>query len=104
MDEIPIPYKVFSVEAPKQITQNSGSPNGRVGFTVAGAEAGIYLGCDGVFDKPVIIVEGVDAANSRGLNYFLSIGKYGVIRATDGLQGAFATLHQSGYDRVIVNF
>ncbi|WP_338872119.1 T9SS type A sorting domain-containing protein [Spirosoma sp. SC4-14] len=95
MEEIPTPSQTLDITAPK--TKLDKSANGRVSIQLAGGQANIYLGCDGVFDKPVIIVEGFDGSNVMDFNYLLQSNKYGA-------NGIFYNLHQAGYDRVILNF
>ncbi|SEG24150.1 hypothetical protein [Algoriphagus boritolerans] len=43
------------------------NPNGRV-QTLSGGQAWLYNGCDRIFDKPVIIVEGFDPTNENDID------------------------------------
>ncbi len=66
---------------------------GRIAANVNGAEYRIILGCDGIFNKPIIIAEGFDAAQNANL---------------DDLEAKYfepLTLYRNnGYDLVLVNY
>lgn len=69
------------------------NPNGRV-QTLSGGQAWLYNGCDRIFDKPVIIVEGFDPTNEN------DIGK---IR--DSYEDLVESiLKAKGYDVIYLNF
>ncbi len=66
---------------------------GRVAGNVNGAEYRIHMGCDGLFDKPIIIAEGFDAGQNINLDdltarYFEPLELY----------------RNNGYDLVLVNY
>jgi hypothetical protein len=66
---------------------------GRVTASVTGAEYRIIMGCDGIFDKPIIIAEGFDANEDVNLD---ALGaKY--VNAMSGFTN-------NGYDLVLVNY
>ncbi|MDZ7898984.1 MAG: PA14 domain-containing protein [Arcicella sp.] len=80
-----------SVE-PKRVSAPS-VKGGRVAANVNGAEYRIITGCDGIFDKPIIIAEGFDAAEDVNLDdleasYFDALQLY----------------RNNGYDLVLVNY
>ena len=52
----------LEVEQPDMTFNLSGPVNGR---SLSGGEAQVFMGCDGVFDRPVIIAEGFDPNNTR---------------------------------------
>ena len=82
----PIPSFVGTVSANK-------IKNGRVAANVAGAEYAIFMGCDGILDKPIIIAEGFDAGNRN--NIVNMVANY-----RDNLQKFL----DNGYDLVFVNY
>jgi PA14 domain/Secretion system C-terminal sorting domain/Putative serine esterase (DUF676) len=61
----PVPSLINSVTAPK--IKNDIVKAGKVSESVAGADYAIYLGCDGLLDKPIIIAEGFDALGNVSL-------------------------------------
>ena len=66
---------------------------GEAAATVNGAEYRIVMGCDGIFDKPIIIAEGFDAGQNVNLDdlqarYFEPLELY----------------RNNGYDLVLVNY
>jgi hypothetical protein len=65
----------------------------RIASNVAGAEYAIFMGCDGILDKPIIIAEGFDAENNLGIDNLVS--KY---------QNNLIILTNNGYDLVFVNY
>lgn len=62
---------------------------------LVGGRADIIIGCDGVFDKPVIFVEGWDALNTNGLSHFTEKG------LPEALRDKF---EYAGYDVVYLDF
>ena len=66
---------------------------GRVAAGVNGAEYRIHLGCDGIFDKPIIIAEGYDVSQNVNLDDLTA-------RYFDELQ----LYRNNGYDLVLVNY
>ena len=54
----------LGLEEPDMVFGLNGPVNGR---TLTGGQAQVYMGCDGVFDRPVIIIEGIDQLNNRGI-------------------------------------
>lgn len=97
----------FTVQAQKSF---SGSTNkvGRVAASTASSAAitggtlRAILGCDGVLDKPVLIVEGFDPGNKNDFNFLIS----NYLGSFDGTHynGTFNWLTDSGYDLVFLNF
>ena len=77
---------------PKRVSAPS-IKGGRVAAGVNGAEYRIHLGCDGIFDKPVIIAEGFDIGNNTNLDDLTA--KY-----FDPL----LLFRNNGYDLVLVNY
>jgi pimeloyl-ACP methyl ester carboxylesterase len=67
---------------------------GRVG--VSGADLIVQLGCDGIFDKPILIIEGFDPFNSNGINWMRT--RYFVE------SGQFQAMQNRGYDLVFLNY
>lgn len=66
---------------------------GRLAGNVNGAEYRIHMGCDGLFDKPVIIAEGFDIGQDVNLDDMTA--KY---------FNALQLYRQNGYDLVLVNY
>ena len=66
---------------------------GRMAAGVNGAEYRIIMGCDGIFDKPVIIAEGFDVGNNTNLDDLTA--KY---------FNALELYRNNGYDLVLVNY
>jgi hypothetical protein len=66
---------------------------GRVAGNVNGAEYRIHLGCDGLFDKPIIIAEGYDV--NQDINLDDLTAKY---------FNALQLYRNNGYDLVLVNY
>lgn len=73
------------------ITENN--PKAKITESVFGADYRIHLGCDGVFDKPIIIAEGFDIGNNVTLDD-LTAKYYKYLYA----------LRNNGYDLVLVNY
>jgi pimeloyl-ACP methyl ester carboxylesterase len=67
----------------------------RTTITSVGARTRVLTGCDGVFDKPVIIVEGFDPEGSLDLDELVDRFEQ---------QRFIATLQAYGYDIVLVDF
>jgi hypothetical protein len=71
LERIP-PFREFEITVPRvredTITPIENRRNGRMGVTVPGGNVRIVLGCDQVFDKPIIIGEGFDMVNSTNLD------------------------------------
>ncbi|MDF7820199.1 RICIN domain-containing protein [Runella sp. MFBS21] len=95
--ERPKIYREFTVTAETvrqdTISVNSRLKNGRQAVSVPGANTRIILGCDQVFNKPIIIAEGFDFVNENSLN---------------GLQAqsiaTFQPYMNQGYDLVLVDY
>ena len=66
---------------------------GRVAAGVNGAEYRIHVGCDGIFDKPIIIAEGFDVGQNVNLDDMTA--KY---------FNALQLYRNNGYDLVLVNY
>jgi hypothetical protein len=82
--------QILRVEAERVIrTQVAG---GRVG--ISGADLFVQLGCDGIFDRPILIIEGFDPFNSNGINWIRD--RYNT--------GEFNLIRQRGYDLVFLNY
>lgn len=60
---------------------------------VNGADMRVHLGCDGVFDKPIIILEGFDIGNNTPLE-----------KLTERYYPSFRAYRNNGYDLVLVNY
>lgn len=67
--------------------------NGRLATDVAGGEYVVYNGCDGVFDKPIIIAEGIDIGQDVNIDDLVS--KY---------YASLYVFRNHGYDLVFVNY
>ncbi|MDZ7900085.1 MAG: hypothetical protein U5N85_18940 [Arcicella sp.] len=79
----------------KSVTVKSeiSNPKAKVLESVSGGEYRILLGCDGVFDKPVIVAEGFDAGNNVNLDD-ITAKYYRYLYA----------LRNNGFDLVVVNY
>jgi hypothetical protein len=66
---------------------------GRIAGNVNGAEYRIHMGCDGIFDKPIIIAEGFDAGQNVNLDDL-----------TARYFGPLELYRNNGYDLVLVNY
>lgn len=66
---------------------------GRTSAYVAGAEYAIHVGCDGIFDKPIIIAEGYDPSGDVNLD-----------RLSSNYLWAMDAYLKNGYDIVFVNY
>ena len=88
------PSETFSIQVPQ--TAAPISSNARIisppsNSNIKG-DVGIFLGCDGVLDKPIIILEGFDAPNTKNI---------------PSLANAYSFLNENGrnsYDLVILNY
>ena len=82
-----------SFAEPKRVSASSVRGVGETAAIVNGAEYRIHLGCDGIFDKPIIIAEGFDVSQNVNLDdltasYFEPLRLY----------------RNNGYDLVLVNY
>jgi pimeloyl-ACP methyl ester carboxylesterase len=77
---------------PKRVSAPS-VKGGRVAGNVNGAEYRIHMGCDGLFDKPIIIAEGFDAGQNVNLDDM-----------TAYYFNALELFRNNGYDLVLVNY
>lgn len=91
----------FTLQAEKMIS-TSPAKGGRAAAAITGGTLRAVLGCDGVLDKPVLIVEGFDPGNQNGFNTLIAnyLGSYDGTHYT----GTFNQLTDSGYDLVFLNF
>jgi hypothetical protein len=90
--ERPTPYSDKKVITATKVIQDV-STSGRIADNVVGGDYVIYTGCDGVFDKPIIIAEGFDAGNNVN-TYDLVVKYYPYLYA----------FMNHGYDLVFVNY
>ncbi len=71
LERIP-PFREFQITAPRvredTITPPEKRKNGRIGVTVPGGNVRVVLGCDQLFDKPIIIGEGFDMGQNKNLD------------------------------------
>ena len=91
----------FSLSAPRTHSDPA-IPQGGRQSAITGGTLRLVLGCDGILDKPVLIVEGFDPDNKRNFNVL--IGNYLGSYNGSSYNGAFNTLLSSGYDLVFLNF
>lgn len=63
-------YRNYQISAPPVISDTTvyHVGNARIAATVPGANVRIVLGCDQVFDKPLLIIEGIDLGENRYLD------------------------------------
>ncbi|MEA5426844.1 BACON domain-containing protein [Arcicella lustrica] len=90
--ERPQPYMSKKTVNAIKVVQES-VKNGRVEQNVVGGEYQIYTGCDGVFDKPIIIAEGFDIG--QDVNISDMVAKY---------YPYLYAFRNHGYDLVFVNY
>ncbi len=76
----------------KQRTDDCSAPRGAYCFEGMGY---VFLGCDKVLDKPIIVVEGFDDTNSIG--WLDMLNQY-------NLKNLLNTVHDYGYDVVLLDF
>jgi triacylglycerol esterase/lipase EstA (alpha/beta hydrolase family) len=89
---LPVFDREISLSVPSQITNTSA--NGRIAATFTTGKAAITLGCDKVFDKPIIIIEGFDRTNTNTImNYLVPYH-----------ETTFSTMLNNGYDLVYLDF
>lgn len=82
----PVPSYIGNVNVPSV-------KSGRIAAGVAGGEYAIFMGCDGILDKPIIIAEGFDPGNSVGIDKLVSYYRNNLQIFTN-----------NGYDLVFVNY
>lgn len=61
----------FSLSAPRTHSDPA-TPQGGRQSAITGGTLRAVLGCDGVLDKPVLVVEGFDPGNQNGFNYMIN--------------------------------
>lgn len=84
--------KEIILSVPNQISESN--VNGRLAAAFTTGKANITLGCDKVFDKPIIIVEGFDPTNTNTIVNWLS----------PHYAGTFQKMLNNGYDLVFLDF
>ena len=82
----PIPSYIGTVSSPSV-------KSGRIATGVVGGEYAIFMGCDGILDKPIIIAEGFDPGNDVGIDLLVSYYRANLEIFT-----------RNGYDLVFVNY
>jgi hypothetical protein len=91
------PFKIHFLQRPipsfTGTVSSTKIKGGRVAANVAGAEYAIFLGCDGILDKPIIVAEGYDPNNSVSINKLVA----------DYRENLRVFLN-NGYDLVFVNY
>lgn len=95
------PFSVYFVNRPHVAYNGSVSTNvstptvkgARTTLSVSGADYAIHIGCDGIFDKPIIIAEGFDPDGSTDLN-----------KLSASYLNAMEIFKNNGYDIVFVNY
>jgi hypothetical protein len=93
-----------AIPADQEINLQPGTINtGIAGRNPKGGRAHIWLGCDGVFDKPFIMVEGFDEKNSYDPESFMRENQYGDVDTTK-YESPGKILQTYGYDLVFLNF
>lgn len=88
--ELPEFDMTFDLEVPSVITDEKA----RSSNAFTGGTASVQLGCDRVFNKPVIVIEGFDPVNSNTITGYLQ-PKYNV---------RFSQMQNAGYDIVYLSF
>ncbi len=91
----------FTLQTNKTVSTSS-AKGARTAAAITGGTMRAVIGCDGVLDKPVLIIEGFDPGNRNGFNELINnyLGYY------DGSHyyGTFSRMLDSGYDLVFLNF
>ncbi len=87
----PVFQREINVTA-QRVKNDPSSPNGRAA-ALSGGTARVAVGCDNVFDRPIIIVEGFDPNNDNSITDLA--GRY---------SGVFGTMQNQGYDLVFLDF
>lgn len=94
------PFTVHFLQRPTvttgSVSTNVSTPTvkgARTTASVSGADYAIHVGCDGIFDKPIIIAEGFDGREDIDLDYLSS-----------HYLSAMKPYTNNGYDIVFVNY